>query len=522
MADITKKYPSLADVYRDLTLFFKKDSNTPYSLADFTSIAEGRWEYFRNNWDFIKESYYRKINLMPEGSVKVNAKSQYITFGELIDNNRASSQNPLSSRDNLRKFKDLLDIILINDLDISQVEQSMINEELRRISNLQKDDYYEMRERVRITHDKAADSMGLGDETYNTMYERVGVPQILTFTFDNYPIFSSLIDLMNQITMLIPTTLVQNERPDPFSVVRQAINNPDIFIGSATTGYLVPFPVGATLEKMAQKYLGNPDMWIDIATANGLRFPYVDEVGRKVYLLINGIANIAIVDIEESPNFYVNQEIFIGSNGKTLTKRKIINITEDKNNSQLLITVNGASNLANYTTVQGAYVYSYMPYTVNSNNFIMIPTQGDIGFPINAQETWFVKELPNDVKNMGVDLAISADSDLVFNNTGDLSLVYGIANAAQALNLKVQTKAKDLIRDPAFGIVEIAGKYNNSEITNVLLSMLIDNAISGDDRFDGIDGLGYTITNNSIFISVNVRLKGSSGTIPLTFQLPKG
>jgi hypothetical protein len=520
--DITKKYPSLSDVYRDLTLFFKLDNGASFSLADFTSIAEGRWDYFRNNWDFIKLDYLDKINAMPDGPNKVNARTQYTDFGILVENNRASSQNPLSNRNNLRKFKDLLDVILIEDLDVSQAEQAIIDNDLRRIANLEKDDFYEMRERVRITHDKTTDSMGLGDETYNDLYERVGGPQIISFRFDDYPILSSLISLMNQITLMIPTTLVKNERPDPFETVRRALNNPGIPVNSSTNGFLVPFPAGSTLERLAQKYLGNPDRALEIATANGLKFPYVDEVGRKVFLLINGISNIVIIPIEEAPNFFVDQEVFIGSDGKPLTRRKILSLEEDKNNAQLLITVNGTNNMSDYVTTQRAYVYSYMPYTINSNKFIMIPTAGNLGFPINAQEPWFVKELPNDVKNMGVDLALGPDFDLVFDNTGDFMYVYGLANAAQALNLKVQTKTKDLMRDPNFGIEEIAGKYKNSEITEFLLTLLIESAINGDDRFDGIDGLGYTITDTSVFINTTVRLKGSEGSIPLTFQLPKG
>lgn len=522
MSEITKKYPSLADVYRDLTLFFKMDGSLAYSLSDFALVAEGRWDYFRNNWDFIKLGYFNKINALSDTPVKVNAKQQYIDFTELIESNRTSSQNPLSNRDNFRRFKDLFDIILINDLNVTQAEQVIIDRDLQRISALQKEDFYEMRERVRITHDKATDSFGLGDTTYDTLLERVGGPQILTFSFDNYPILSSLMDLVNQITFLIPTRLVRDETPDPFEIIRRALNNPEIPISSYSSGFLIPFPAGSSLEKLAQKYLGDPDRGLEIATANGLKFPYIDEVGRKVFLLINGISNLVIVELNEMPNFFVDQEVLVGSDGKPLTRRKVISLEEDKNNDQLLITLSGDSDLSDYTTVQRAYAYIYAPYTVNSDKYIMIPTNGTGEFPINAQEPWFVKELSSDVKNMGVDLALGSDGDLVINNSGDLSCVFGYANAAQALNLKVQTKAGDLMRDPAFGMVEIAGNYKNSDINSVLLTLLVDTAVSGDDRFDGVEALGYTITDTSVFINTTIRLKGSSGSIPLTFQLPKG
>jgi len=317
---------------------------------------------------------------------------------------------------------------------------------------------------------------------------------------------------------------VHNERPDPFFVVRNALNNPNIPMASSQSGFLVPFPAGSSLEKLAAKYLGTPDRALEIATANGLKFPYVDEVGHKTTLTVNGIGNIAIISLNDKDGFYINQEIFLGSNGQKLIKRTILNIEEDKNNSQLLITLNGDANLSDYTTVQGAYVFSYDPYTVNSDEFIMIPTPGTAagGFPINAQKPWFLDNVPTDLKNIDVDIAIDDTNDLVFDSTGDLALVYGMANAAQALNLKVQTKAKDLIRNPTFGLIEIAGKYNNSEITQTLLTMLIQQAIGGDDRFSGVNGLGYTITKGAVFINASVKLKGSNNSIPLTFQIPKG
>ena len=524
MSDVTSKYQSLADVYRDLTLFFKIDGNIPFTLADFTSIAEGRWDYLRTNWDFIKGGYLASINKLQDSPDKVSAKSQYIEFTKLVENSRTSSQNPLSNRNNLRKFKDLLNIIQINDLSATQVEQTIITNDVKRINALQRDDFIQMRERVRITHDKTADSMGLEDTTYNTLYDRVSVPQSMQFNINNFPILSSLISLMNQITSMIPTRLVHNERPDPFAVVRNALNNPNIPMNSSQAGFLVPFPAGGSLEKLAAKYLGTPDRALEIATANGLKFPYVDEVGHKTTLTVNGIGNIAIVSLNDKEGFYVNQEVFIGSGGQKLIKRTILSIEEDKNNSQLLITLNGDANLGIYTTVQGAYIFSYAPYTVNSDEFIMIPMAGAAagGFPINAQKPWFLDNLPTDLKNIGVDIAIDDNSDLVFDSTGDLALVYGMANAAQALNLKVQTKAKDLIRNPAFGLIEIAGKYNNSEITQTLLTMLVQKAIGGDDRFSGVNGLGYTITKNAVFINASIKLTGSNNSIPLTFQVPKG
>ncbi len=522
MSDTTTKYPSLADVYRDLTLFFKLDQAVEFSLTDFPSIAEGRWSYFKNNWSFIRKKYIDSISALPNGPVKTAATLQEKDFNELVESNRSYSQNPLSSRNTFRRFKDLFEVILINDLEVSQAEQKLIDTEIQRINNLRKDDFYQMRERVRITHDKAADSMGLSDANYNALLDRVSAPQIMSFQFSSFSIFKSLIDLMNQITTLIPTEDVEVAKPDPFATIRQVLNNPDIPVASYTNSQIIPFPAGSNLERLASKYLGSPDKWLEIATANNLKFPYIDELGRKVSLLVNGIGSSLLVTLKEFANFAINQEVFVGSDGQKLTRRKVIKIEEDKNNDQLLLTLDGPSDLSSYTTTQRAYVFFYLLNTVNSSKFIMIPAPGGVGFQVNSQSPWFVKELPSDLQNAGVDLALGIDTDLVIDNTGDLKLSYGMANLAQALNLKVQIKTNELMRSPEFGIAEIAGNYKNSDINDSLITLLIESAIGGDDRFQGTDGIGYTITETSIFINASIRVAGAESSIPLTFELPRG
>ena len=507
---------------RDLTLFFKIDSNTPMSMADFPKIAEGRWDFFRNNWDFLKTDYLAKIRALPDGPAKTAANVQYSQFSELISSNRSSSVNPLTNKSTIRKFKDLLDNILINDLPITQAERTLIDKDVQRVVKLQKDDFYQMRERVRIVHDKTADSLGLGDETYNALFDRVGIPEIITFQFSNFQILSSLIAVKDTITSMIPTTMVYNERPDPFANIRNSLNNPNIPMNSSQTGFMVPFQAGTTLPRIASQYLGTPDRWLEIAIANGLEFPYIDEVGTRVFLVINGIGSLAIVDIVEFPNFATGDEVFVGSSALGLSRRSIVSIEKDVGNGQLILTLDGANDLSKYTTVQRGFVFHYKRNTVNSDKFIMIPTQGAAGFPINAREPWFVKNLSQDQKNLGVDLAVSDDSDLIFNNNGDLQLIYGLGNATQAANLKFKIKTKELLRNPDFGIEEITGKFKNNEISESLLLLLVETALGGDDRFEGTDGFGYTMTETEIFINTSIKLAGTSSSIPLTFQIPKG
>lgn len=522
MANTTPNYPSLANVTHDLTVYMKLQQNLPLTLADLTKVAQGRWSFFQTNWDFIKRTYLAKINALADGPVKVSAQAAYIAFDTLIFDNRSSLQNPLTNPSNLRKFHDLFDQIGIDDLKPTQQETVLINNEVRRITDLRKSDFYAMRERVRITHDNLADSLGVGDPDYNNLYDRSANPEILTFKFSDFQVLSSLIQLKDTVTNLLPASFVENESPDPFLIIRNALNNPAIPMNSFQTGFIVPFQHGGSLERLAAQFLGTPDAWMEIAVANGLQFPYVDEMGTSVPLIINGVGDAVIVPLEQYAFLALNDEVFVGSNALPLSKRLITNIEQDVPNNQLIVTLSGDANLSNYLTTQGAFLFYYARNTVNASKFIMIPTKGSSDFSINAQQPWFVQTLPQDLKGMGVDLALSPDNDLLFDTTGDLQLVYGLTNAAQAVNLKINIKTRELIRTPNFGFKDIVGRFKNSEITQTLLLLIVESALAGDDRFEGVSGFGYVVSNDAVFINATIKIAGSNQSIPLTFQLPKG
>ena len=522
MANTTPNYPSLSNVTHDVTFYMKLQQNLALTLADFPKIAQGRWQYFQLNWDFVKTKYLAAINALKAGPVKVNAKIAYLAFDTLVQGNRTSQQNPLNNQSNIRKFHDLFDQIRVDDLKPTQQEIVIINDEIRRIAELKKSDFYAMRERVRIVHDNLVDSLGMGDDDYNTLFGRANRPQILTFKFSNFQVIAACTALKDTITNLIPTTFVENASPDPFLLVRNALKNPNIPMTSLQNGFMVPFPAGGSLERLAAQYLGDADAWLQIAVANGLQFPYIDEFGVSVLLIINGVGNAIIVPIEQTAYLAINDEVFVGSNGQPLTKRLIQNLEKDTANGHLIVTLTGAEDLASYLTIQGAFLFYYTRNTVNSSKFIVIPTQGSPDFKINAQTPWFVQNLPQDLKGMDVDLALSPDNDILLDTTGDLQVVSGLTNAAQAINLKMNTKTKELIRDPKFGFREIAGALKNNEITQNLLLLIVESALAGDDRFEGVSGLGFAVTGTNVFINASVKIAGSNQSVPLTFQLPKG
>src|SRR5690606_33345440 len=120
---------------------------------------------------------------------------------------------------------------------------------------------------------------------------------------------------------------------DPFALARANADNPDINIDQYSSGRLVKLEYGEDLQSLAYKHLGDADRWIDIAIANGLKPPYLDEVGERIPLIANGDGNqinLSGTDINGNLNIdklYINQVIFIKSDIEvSADQRKIINL----------------------------------------------------------------------------------------------------------------------------------------------------------------------------------------------------
>ena len=322
---------------------------------------------------------------------------------------------------------------------------------------------------------------------------------------------------------------------DPFALARANANNPNINIGSYQSGTLVKLNYGDNLESLASRYLGDPNKWIDIAIANGLKPPYIDEIGISIPLLSNGNGsqvNLAGLDSLGTLNMdklYINQPVFLSSSVQVNPdQRVIINIRQVPVSGEIILELDGAADLNKYHIANNASMRVYQPNTVNSSFFILIPSPNPLPDNRVDEVPWFLAKSAEDEKRAKIDLAIDNKGEINFTSNGDIRLSYGLENAVQAIKLKIITELGSLRYHPSFGLVSAIGK-TNADIDGVknLITQSLTSQVQVDSRFDRIETLDvqYLVNKNTnegvaaIAIAMTVRLAGGSRVLPISFTV---
>jgi hypothetical protein len=268
-----------------------------------------------------------------------------------------------------------------------------------------------------------------------------------------------------------------------------------------------------------------------------LKPPYIDEVGQKLNLLSNGDGNqinIAPTDGFGNLNidkFYINQILLLQSSAEVFAEqRSIISIKEIPVSGEIVIELDGEPDLDRYKIVDTAHVRVFKQNTINSSFFILIPSEDPLPDERREEIPWFLAKSAEDEKRAKVDIAIDENGEINFSTNGDIKLSYGLANAIQAVKLKIVTELGSLRYHPEFGLVNVVGEKNDDieDLKNTLIES-INQQIQIDSRFDRVENIDvqYLVSDNSneavaaISILLSVKLAGGSTVIPISFTVTK-
>jgi hypothetical protein len=528
MSAISDAYKSLSD----LNLWMKIKSGDNIVLSDIPALIKLRIKYIVQDWELIKKkiidsqaAYSDPARLQYELS---KFDDQVKTFRVRQDALDLTSETAL-----LSQYFTVFDSLAISDLSISPQETSLIESEFNRIDGLTINSFKQMRANLISGRDAISDNIGGGDATYNSVYERSGLPKLLdksTQQIVNSSQMQAGIDAITDILANSTTVLQSTAIVDPFAFARANANNPDIDIRSYSSGKLARLNYGESLETLALRTMGDPDRWIEIAIANGLKPPYVDEIGEKLPLIANGknnTVNIAKSDAGGKLNkekLYINQIVILQSSiERPPDQRVIVSIRQIPVSGELVIELDGEANLDKYKLADSAVVRVFKPNTVNSNFYVLIPSNDPSPSTLQQETPWFLRSKGQDERNAGVDFLIGENNDLSFTPVGDLQLSYGADNGLQALRILLSTAQGSLIKHADYGIVDVTGNKNSdaAQIRKTLAES-VSHQILNDPRFDRLDFLTVESLGSAsgYKVSVGVVLAGGgNNVIPITFQV---
>jgi len=524
------RFESAVNPLSELDLWYKIKVGQSLMLSDVPEIIRLRWPYFRDNWGFIRERYLERISDYEESNLFKNTIDRFTQF---IESQRVlkARANPFDNSDVIFRFYAIFDNTPISSLQTTKQEQDIITEKVNRIKMYTRGDFLKTRGELEKERDLIADQVSLTDETYNRIFDRS--PATATLNPRNKDM-NNMFEIQQAIRyvdfILANAFSLEQNVVDPFALARANAQNPEIDIRSYLSGSLEKLNYGEDLKSLATRTLGDPNRWLDIAITNGLKAPYIDEVGERVFLLSNASANLVNLPELDSAGLlnadklYVGQIVLLQSNSQTFPEQRVIlSIKPIPVSGELVIELDGESDLERYRADEDAYIRLFKPNTTNSGFLIMIPSDTPIDDRVKSEEPWFLRSSGTVEKNQKVDIAINDSGDLSLSPNGDLQLSFGLVNSAQAIRLKMSTEEGELIRHPDFGLVQIQGSKNDDvESVRSALSNSISKLIEADERFSGISTLDISYGGNNastINISLIVRLAGANQLLPINFSI---
>jgi hypothetical protein len=361
-----------------------------------------------------------------------------------------------------------------------------------------------------------ADFVGAGNATYSATFGRPVRATTHTPSTQDFQVIFAMNKTIIELNRLAASGDTNRFQTDSINYVAGLARQAGMAFQIPQSKFAVPYPYGMTLEQLSIRYLNTPDRWIEIASLNGLRAPYVDEVGFDLLLLTNGHDNQ--VEISDATNLFIGQQVWLSSTTTARTSRRIIKM-ESLNSGQTILTLDGDPDLGRYSTLAQATLHAFLPDTVNSMMQIYIPSAED-----PADQDYRTKSIPGVdyfdplVEAAGVDLLLTESLDLAITPDGDCRLAVGLANLIQTARIRLSTPQGNLMRHPSFGLAIKPGDSTADVDAQTLLRSCQD-LFSDDPTFTGVSSSSVIKQGNSALIAIQIGVRGVSQNIPVSFRL---
>lgn len=146
---------------------------------------------------------------------------------------------------------------------------------------------------------------------------------------------------------------------------------------------------------------------------------------------------------------------------------------------------------------------------------IFIPIKTDSGAEENKERFILTEDAARDP--YGTDVKLDQDGNIVIQENGDLSLVSGLQNVQQAVDLRLNTVAGSMIKQSAFGITAQAG-IAGTELAIKYLKVAIRSSLVKDPRISAVENMVVNLAKDVLGISMDIKVVGMETSLPVTIH----
>jgi hypothetical protein len=494
----------LLDIVREVALAAKEAIGAVKTLIDMPNqIIQDCKQAFRDSWENIKSAWDDLGNSIDQAKADLGIKRTGNIVG-FIDRYFADPTTP--------EAIDFLSRADLSKLTLTPALQNQVNDEIARVAAFTNEDYATRRDTVRSIAAQISDAIGASSVVYDTTYQNIHATTTHIPTQGDWDVVFAVNDTLRSLN-----TLSQQEStiPTTMEYVAGFANKSGVAFQTPVSKYPIPFPFDYTLEELSRQYLGSPDRWLEIATLNGLREPYVDEVGFVLPLLGNG--KLSQVIVSSSTNLTIGQPVWLQSNTINREKRHILNI-KDIGPGNTVLTLDGAGDLAKYVVADSPYMQAFLPDTVNSQQLIYIPSDVATLNDESLKDIPGVDAFDSLLEVGGVDLLLDNNNDLAITDDGDCRVAFGMSNLVQRARIALSTPRGTLLRHPDFGLpIKVGSSVADLDMPE--LKSAVADIFTSDPSFDGTTSVSVLENGATLQIGLGLSVTGQKHPISVAFQV---
>lgn len=400
-------------------------------------------------------------------------------------------------------------------LQLRPATRRRVQEEQDRVRKLTRLDFETFRDTIQKFAAEYADSCGAGSTTYDETYNRNPKATTKTPAEFDWEVLFALNQTVIEMSRLALASPQATGRSHALDMVAGLARRSGIAMSTPRSKIAVPVPYHTTLEQLATQYLGDPNRWLEIATLNGLREPYIDEEGFDKPLITNGSGGE--IFLEDADNLYVGQAVSLVSTGTPTARRRITSIRVI-HSGLAIVRLDGELDLARFTTMGGAYLHAYLPDTINSQQLVFVPSAQGVAEVMTNKSIPGIS--PTDIARGGVDLLLRDDGDAAIGPGGRWPYAVGLTNLIQRVRIAFQTRRGTLPQHPSFGLGLRPGE-NTGDLDAKGVAAAARGMFAGDPDFAGISAVRVLKTGNAMKVNLDINVAGNDVPLPVSLDVQR-